>query len=61
MTLEQSLLNLCLSLHLIVSFLMFPTEDDTGAKPEAVNKKALQIVSRVKDKLTGKLRTILLM
>eukprot|EP00795_Rhopilema_esculentum_P000207 gene207-9842_t len=30
------------------------SDDDDNTKPEALNKKALQIVKRVKDKLTGK-------
>ena len=31
--------------------------DDLSAKPEAVNKKALEITSRVRDKLTGEYHT----
>lgn len=34
------------------------SEDEENAKPEALNKKALQIVKRVKDKLTGKYSNI---
>lgn len=34
------------------------SDDDDNTKPEALNKKALQIVKRVKDKLTGKYCTI---
>ena len=29
------------------------TEDENGHKPEALNKKAVAIVNRVRDKLTG--------
>ena len=29
-------------------------EDESGHKPEALNKKAVVIVNRVRDKLTGK-------
>ena len=38
--------------------LLFLSDDDDNTKPEALNKKALQIVKRVKDKLTGKYCTI---
>ena len=34
--------------------LFFPVEDESGPKPEALNKKAVAIVNRVRDKLTGK-------
>lgn len=32
----------------------FIKEEDQGSKPEALNRKALQIVNRVRDKLTGR-------
>ena len=34
--------------------LFFPVEDESGPKPEALNKKAVAIVNGVRDKLTGK-------
>ena len=33
-------------------------EDDSGHKPEALNKKAVAIVNRVRDKLTGTLPSL---
>ena len=46
----------CLSLYKALK--LFFTEDDDNSKPEALNKKALQIVKRVKDKLTGLYRRL---
>ena len=36
----------------MLNFALF-TEDESGPKPEALNKKAVAIVNRVRDKLTG--------
>ena len=36
-----------------IIFPSFSTEDENGHKPEALNKKAVAIVNRVRDKLTG--------
>jgi len=37
----------------ITRYCSFPVEDESGPKPEALNKKAVAIVNRVRDKLTG--------
>ena len=37
--------------------IFFFEEDESGPKPEALNKKAVAIVNRVRDKLTGMLST----
>lgn len=37
----------------MVMMIFTSTEDENGHKPEALNKKAVAIVNRVRDKLTG--------
>lgn len=41
------------SIVIMIMMIITSTEDENGHKPEALNKKAVAIVNRVRDKLTG--------